>query len=480
VRQALHIFKKDVRYLRWELVASLVLMAIFIYGQIYRDFLRENRAAIVSYILLCFWAFLCARLVQAEPIPGDRQFWITRPYEWRSLLGAKLLFMVVFIGVPLLVADAVILRVEGFPIASHAPGLLWSLVLITASTLIVFCAFATLTRGLTEWMLAGIITVGVEYAIAVIANERVWVGVEWIRDYGYVAIMFVVAIVVLLAQYKRRGTVMSIVVMAAGLLGSALFVNYSRSSWALELETRFSNPRVDLSSVRIAAAKVEPAAATIRPIPPKREQVVLLAIPLDISGLKDGLDLISDEVHVTIHNEKGEIWSRRGRQANDSNYLQRTPKGYRLLLRADGLAFERAADPVELSLTLYLTMLRNSPSRVIQPRDAPVDVPGSGRCQDFMLESQSWIVCESPLRVPPNVLVVDYAGVRDRFLSGTSYSPFPADADSAIVPLGRYSHSGPRDFAPASLTSLEPVAHFRRDLELSNVRLADYRVLSPF
>ncbi|HTB15750.1 MAG TPA: hypothetical protein VK752_29465 [Bryobacteraceae bacterium] len=481
MNQALHIFKKDVRCLRWELAASMVLMAIFVYGQIYRDVLLDNRAAIVSYILLCFWAFLCARLVQAEPIPGDRQFWITRPYQWRSLLGAKLLFMVVFIGVPLLAADAVILRVEGFSIASHAVGLLWSLVLITASTLIAFCAFATLTRNLTEWFLAAIITVGIDYAIAAIANERVWAGVEWIRDYSYVAIMCVVAAVVLLAQYTRRGTIWSIVVMAVGLLGSAIFVNYARSSWALELETRFSNPRVDLSSVRIAAAKVEPAAPTIRPIPPKREQVVLLAIPLDVSGLKDGLDLISDEVQVTIKNENGGNWSRGGRQANDSNYLQRTPKGHRLLLRVDGLAFERAADPVEVSLTLYLTMLRDSASRVIQPRDAAVDVPGSGRCQDVAMERDNWIVCESALRAPPNLLVVGFKGERrDRFFAGTSYSPFPADADSAIVPLGRYSHSVPRDLYPVTLTSLEPVAHFRMDLKLPNVHLADYRVPSQF
>ena len=67
----------------------------------------------MSLLLLAFWAFLCARLIQAEPIPGDRQFWITRPYEWSSLLGAKLLFVVVCIGIPLLAADASILGERG-------------------------------------------------------------------------------------------------------------------------------------------------------------------------------------------------------------------------------------------------------------------------------------------------------------------------------------------------------------------------------
>jgi len=480
MRQALHIFKKDVRYLRWELGALLVLLAIFVYGQIYRDVLRDIRASIFSFLLLGSWAFLCARLIQAEPIPGDRQFWITRPYDWRSLLGAKLIFVGACIGVPLLVADALILKVAGFSVAPHAAGLLWSLLLITTSTLIAFCAFATLTRGLTQWMLAAIVTVGVVYAIASIANENVWAGVEWIREYGYVAIMFPVAVVVLLEQYKRRGTMWSIVVMAAGLLGSSLFVNYVRLSWALELETRFSNPRIDLSRIRITVQAPEKRAAP-RPNQMGLPQVTLLAIPVDISGLSEGLDLISDEVSVTVKNDGGGIW-RQGRQDSESSYFQHMPKGYRLLLRMDRDAFEKAnGRPVDLSIRVYLTMLRDSASRIIRPGEGPVDVPGAGRCRDFAVEHDSWIVCESPLRAPPNVLVVDFGGERrDRFYTGTSYSPFPADANSVIIPLGRYVHSGPRDYAPAKLTSLEPVAHFRKDLEIPNVYLKDYQVLSQF
>jgi hypothetical protein len=481
VRQALHIFKKDVRYLRWELVASLVLMAIFVYGQIYRDLLRDIRASIFSFLLLGSWAFLCARLIQAEPIPGDRQFWVTRPYNWRSLLGAKLIFMVACIGVPLLAADALILKLDGFSVASHSGGLLWSLLLITAGTLIAFCAFATLTRGLTQWMLAAIVTVGVEYAIASIANEGVWAGVEWIREYGYVAIMFPVAVVVLLEQYKRRGTIWSIVVMAAGLLGSSLFVNYARTSWALELETRFSNPRVDLSTIRITVQAPEKRDAP-RPDPMGRPQVMVLAIPLDISGLSEGLDLVSDEVTVTVKDDGGGIW-RQGRQDSESSYFQHLPKGYRLLVRMDHSPFAKANDrKMDLSIRVYLTMLRDSASRMIRPGERPVEVPGAGRCQNFAVQQwDSWIVCESPLRAPPNVLVVEPAGQsRERFLTGTSYSPFPADANSAIVPLGRYVHSGPGDYSASKLTSLEPVAHFRKDLEIPNVYLKDYQVLSRF
>lgn len=471
MKQALHIFSKDVRHLRWEIGISLLLMVTFVLIQLRRDFVRHADAAVFSYFLLAFWAFLCARLIQAEAIRGDRQFWITRPYEWRSLLAAKLLFMVVFIGIPLFVADAVTLGMEGFSITSNVVGLVWSLILITAGTLLAFCAFATLTRGLTEWMLGAVMTVGVLYVIAVIANEKAWGGVEWMRDYGYVAIVFIASTAVLLWQYARRGTAAAMVMMAAGWLGSSLFINYSHSSWALELETRFFKPEVDPSSIRVAVRS--PAERGRKGVLPEWQQAVSLAIPVDISGLPEGVDLISDQVDVAIMDGRKEIWAREGRPG--SGYLEHLPGSHRLLVQVDRWVVERG--PVNVGLTLYLTSLRDSASRVVRPGET-VDVPGAGRCRDVVEGRDSWIVCESPLRAPPNVLVVELGGVRrDRFLNSTSYSPFPADADSAIIPLGRYSHSGPVHFAPATLTSLEPLAHFRRDLDLRDVTLTDYQLL---
>ncbi len=482
MRQALHIFKKDVRYLRWEIGISLLLLAMFVYTQFHRGLLLRNlNDAVMSYLLLLLWAFLSARLIQAEAIPGDRQFWITRPYEWRSLLGAKLLFMLAVIGIPLLVADAVVLGLGGFSVASYSVGLVWSLFLISAGVLMWLCAFATLTRGLTQWMLAAIGTIVMFWAIWVIADAKVGGGVEWMREYGYVAIMFVVALVVLLRQYQRRGAVVSIVVMAAGLVGSSLFVNYSRPAWALELETRFSKPKIDLSALQIGA-RLLPHAAQPRPLGLGNGASFPLVIPIDISGLSDGQDLISDEVEISVKNESGEIWSRRGTRADNAELLH-VPGGYRLMLQANRTTFERANNhPVNLRVTLYLTMLRDGASREIHAGGPRVDVPGAGHCQQTVFwENNSWIVCESPLRTPPNILVVGWGeGRRDQFLSGTSYSPFPADADSSIIPLGRYFHSGPKGFASATLTSLEPVAHFRRDLDLSGIYLTDYLWTSQF
>jgi hypothetical protein len=162
---------------------------------------------IAQLVLGVFWAVLGARLVQAEAIPGDRQFWTTRPYAWRSLLGAKLLFLAVFLSVPLLIADAMILRMEGFPIVAHLPGLFCSVTLTTVGLLMTIVAFATLTRGFTQFVLSAILTIGALIWLAEIGKGNVWGGVEWMRDCGTIAIFFVTASRCCFCSIQRAGSI---------------------------------------------------------------------------------------------------------------------------------------------------------------------------------------------------------------------------------------------------------------------------------
>jgi hypothetical protein len=473
MKQALHIFKKDVRYLRWELCTLLLFMGLFIYTQIHSMVI--NREVPMTLLLSCLWAFLCARLIQAETIPGDRQFWVTRPYQWRSLLGAKLLFVVVFISTPLLIADAVILGIEGFSLVRHIAGLMWSVLLTTTGTLLIYCAFATLMRGLLQWMLGAIVVVGVE-SLKAVGNATRWGGLEWIRDQGDIAILFMAALLVLLAQYKRRRMAVAVIVMAIGALVSWFCVPYLPFTMGLGLESRFSKARADSSSIQIAARK--PAERAI-PRPDQyrspRQDVVALAIPVDVAGLGEGQDVISDEVRIAIGDERGEIWSREGQ-----DYLQHEPNGYRVTTLVGRAVFERSKGrTVHLNLRFYLTLLGNPVSIVIRPGDAAAAVPGVGRCRYLAKDAFDPILCESPLRATSNFLQVKFGAERwGQFVGVASYSPFPAD--SSIDPLRAYYHSGSPDFAPATLTSLEPLAHFRRDIDITSAHLTDYQTLAPF
>ena len=53
----------------------------------------------------------------------QNQFWLTRPYERGSLLFAKILMAVLVVGVPLFMANCVILATQSLPVAGNLGGL---------------------------------------------------------------------------------------------------------------------------------------------------------------------------------------------------------------------------------------------------------------------------------------------------------------------------------------------------------------------
>ena len=124
--QAIHIFKKDVRHLRFEIAIAITVAALFAFIEtkhalwpvdaVYSD----TPASYLALLLLpVAWWTLIGRAIHDEALPGDRQFWITRPYSWRSLLGAKLLFIFAFINLPMLVAQMVIVHAYGFSLGAE-------------------------------------------------------------------------------------------------------------------------------------------------------------------------------------------------------------------------------------------------------------------------------------------------------------------------------------------------------------------------
>ena len=108
MRQALHIFKKDIRHHFPEILLSLTLLAAYVWNEpkewIARE-LSENRlhnflTGGLTVGVVVSWCILVVRVVQGESLVGDRQFWVTKPYDRKKLLSSKLLFMLAFIGLP--------------------------------------------------------------------------------------------------------------------------------------------------------------------------------------------------------------------------------------------------------------------------------------------------------------------------------------------------------------------------------------------
>ena len=147
MKQSLHIFAKDAKHLWMEISLSLLVTAAFVvlYPHTWRPAqialsgaenpqlhqqLNKLAQAFVGLVPVSWW-LLIARAVHGESLVGRRQFWITRPYQWPALLGAKLLFIAVFILVPFFAAQSLLLAEAGFDPGHYLAGLTYNLGLVT-------------------------------------------------------------------------------------------------------------------------------------------------------------------------------------------------------------------------------------------------------------------------------------------------------------------------------------------------------------
>src|SRR5271157_72092 len=157
MRQAIHIFCKDARHCRPYIAVVLALTAMSAWLA-YRQVLpgaHNVEPLFLSLIPLAWWLTIGAA-VQAESLAGDRQFWVTRPYSWKSLLAAKLLFAAAFIGLPVLLSDCLTLLANGFNPLTLIPGLLLRQAWLAGVLGLPF-AVAALTRTIRDLVLAGLV-----------------------------------------------------------------------------------------------------------------------------------------------------------------------------------------------------------------------------------------------------------------------------------------------------------------------------------
>jgi hypothetical protein len=159
MRQILHIFRKDARHF-WPyaaVVAGLTAMLAYLDPQttpFYHPWSASQIVEVLHIVLVLAWWFTIAAVVHDETPAGDRQFWLTRPYSRLSIVAAKALFVLVFLTLPLVAADCVILSAKGFAPLALAPAMLWRQCAIAAVLLVPPFAFAALTRDLRQFVLA--------------------------------------------------------------------------------------------------------------------------------------------------------------------------------------------------------------------------------------------------------------------------------------------------------------------------------------
>src|ERR1700680_769622 len=240
LHQALHILKKDVRYLRHEIALVLLIDGVFAAMHARAPHgLSDSWWSELALVVAA--AFLIGRLVLAEAIPGDRQFWTTRPYRWQSLLGAKLLFIIAFVNLPILLAHLFILIIDRFPLVSSLPGLFWTQVLLFTFVSLPFAALATLTSGITPFIFSQLIVFAAVFSIMELSQPvpRWLGGVEWVTDSIALLALGATAILVLLIQYKSRHTFFSRWFALAGIAACAMALVATPWPVALAVQSHF-------------------------------------------------------------------------------------------------------------------------------------------------------------------------------------------------------------------------------------------------
>jgi hypothetical protein len=461
MRQALHIFKKDVRCLLYEISATLALVALFtINGH------AGPRIGLELALLPIAWWVLVIRVIHEERIPGDRQFWLTRPYEWKSLFAAKALFILVFVNLPMLVADLVILPANGFRLSEHLAGLAWSQVLLTAVWVLPVAAMAAVTTGLLQVVLPLLGLALFTALFSSLSYSRVapgWSAIDWIRTSFVMAVLASSALFVLFWQYRRRGTLVSRLLMVLMLVPIVLVTYWFPWRTAFHIQSRISK-QIDTARVEITLDRGNRTRSALPYVPPRAVGVYL---PIEISGLPNETETSADRVFAAIQ-------ARDGKPVDSGvNSLTHDAAGYWEWFLIDRSTFERVKnEPVTVRTSFYLTLFGDRKTTTVPPTNTFVAVPGAGLCS----ADSMFIRCLSPFRDPDHRISVrsgpSYSAM---FSAQLTYSPFPADL--GISPIEMVGQPAALIASDVVFLTEKPLAHFHRDVEFRDVRLADFAIL---
>ena len=477
MKQALHIFKKDVRYLRLEICLILTLSAVFAWVD------THSPGVWWMEMLLTIGAmYAIARVIHAEAIPGDTQFWITRPYRWKSLLGAKILFILVFVNLPIFTARLYVLT-SGFPLVSVLPGLLWSQLLMILAASLPLAALAAVTTGVVPFIFSALIALAIAAGAPYVMYPRFYsphggfLGpAEWVWNSIVIITLIASAIPIMYVQYKRRSTLFSrLFGLSVTTLGA---VAYLLVPWpfVLAVQKSVSRQTFDTSSVQVA---LDPGSKLSLV---QRDWPGVLDLPIVVRGVPDGVDVDAEALAVTFQGSDGRIWKSTPYYRPQLHLNQSGPGNSVLnaIVMVDKAFFsEQREKRVTLHASLYVMLFGNARYKTISLDGGFADVGDGLRCyrppeSPLWLETSGRVYCTSPFRWPNRLLYAKYSENDTRsFQQDLSYSPFPSNLSFDYMAGSEVS--APRSAREVTMVIKEPLANIRLDFEARDIRLTDFQ-----
>jgi hypothetical protein len=507
MRQTWHIFLKDARRLRYEVIVTLVLTAAYAWSQGQGSVMPTPRTwrlmqaanLLRAYLLPMGWWFLASVAVYGEPLPGDRQFWVTRPYRWSSLLGAKLLFIIAFVSFPLLLADCFILLLQGLRPWENPVGLLWHELAIFAVILLPMMAVACITANFGQAVLVALATV-----VPILVFGRFFGPfLGTLSEYGANAFAFKVgggtdsvmgiwaplaclvmisaALVIMIFQYRARRTGVSRLIFVAAVLLVLCGGRYLPDDQTFALQSPLFKSRVDTSSITAVFSPESSPPPTLSPAPQnaERDDFTRVKLPIRFDGAPLGTAVVVEMMLAEVTPPNGKPW-------NTLLYFgPAPPDAVWHEAEVDRSLFDQVkGTPVRVHLNIQLTVLGNPHTQDMPLGEGSHRVPGVGLC-----ESLPFAIRPSLLSLNCRVAFRQSAYVMARFdgsktevprVQGempwvqwrTHYSPYPADF--GIDPISDSNWFIPKGATSVAFTTMKPLAHIRRELDIPNVQLAEF------
>ena len=427
---------------------------------------------------LACWILVMAA-VHENRLPGDRQYWLTRPYSRAGLAAAKALFVAVFVNLPVLVAHAAVMAALGIPPWHHMAVLIWQQVYLTAFAILPAAAIASVTTGLRQVILAAVVIVVPLFvgttAISFLTRHPVfffspaWATGFWLKTVVVAAVLTVGAAAVLWLQYGRRATAWSRTLAAGVALAVLMAGGVVHKDQTFAVQAWLAPGSARESSVQVA---LDPGANRVADPQYSRERrvwgVAHLEIPLRLAGPSpDSILLPGTNARVAI--QGGPVLSGEVREQPAGRWWLsiELPAGYFNAVRNN---------PLNLDGSLDVTVFHRGISLPAPQRRAVV-APGVGVCEirrDF--EEQLALECYSP--GPTAALALEFPDGGRHWIVSRSTADVPIPAPDEFATMERFSSPTPFDslgeLAPLRLITEVPTGHLRVRYRFAGIRLEDF------
>lgn len=404
MNQIIHIFRKDLRH-HWIEISLCQVALVFFYWHEVKSWQSpgwfERSVGIWSIefwaglLLPLSWGLLIFRAIQGESLVGDREFWITRPYEWKKLLCAKALFVSAFVNLPLFIAQVILLAKAGFPPASHILGLAWMQLLLIQLPLLPLAALAAVTRNLAQGLLSVVIVLVYVVGMAIFGNyldEGAFSSGEsdWLA--GTILVLAVVS--ALWMQYSQRRTWPARAWLAGGALAITLvavveaFISHGERAYALPAPGQANILRASLGQNNHSTSKK----------PVKKDEPVDIQIPIVLLNQQQDSFVHVRGVMLTLESPDGLKW----RSSWDGLYslLQPGENHWRQGFKLKYSAYERMRNaPLKATVSMAVDIFQDQDASQTSASPGDFFVAGVGRCR-VDAAKPTVLNCRSPLVKP--------------------------------------------------------------------------------